>query len=140
MSTAGATRLHLSAVVLLASYLTEETAEELLAAAAHKPKSGIEQLLAERLPRPELPARVQAIAPSPTPPTEPLSPGTVGLHAPETVEPPPPRPKVARLSPQRFALEVTIAQSTHDKLRSLQFLGPKPHVRVRVRTTVTAPT
>src|SRR5437762_14105515 len=35
-------RLHLSAIVLLATHLTPETADELLAAAAHKSKSEIE--------------------------------------------------------------------------------------------------
>ncbi|MEO5617728.1 MAG: HNH endonuclease, partial [Candidatus Eisenbacteria bacterium] len=44
-------RLHLSAVAMLAPHLTGETADELLAAAAHKSKSEIEKLLAERFPR-----------------------------------------------------------------------------------------
>ena len=47
-------RLHLSAVVLLAPHLTEETTEEmankLLAGATHKSKSEIERFLAERFP------------------------------------------------------------------------------------------
>ena len=63
-------RLHLSGLVLLASHLTPENAEELLATAAHQTRSEIEQLLAVRFPRPELPTRV----------TE-LSPGTVGASA-----------------------------------------------------------
>src|SRR5262245_48786435 len=41
-------RLHLSGVVLLAAYLTEHTAQELLEAATHRTKLEIEQLLAER--------------------------------------------------------------------------------------------
>src|SRR5262245_59173501 len=48
-------RLHLSGVVLLAPYLTEYTAEELLAAATHKTTKQIERLIAERFPRPDLP-------------------------------------------------------------------------------------
>ena len=63
-------RLHLSAVVMLAPHLTPETADELLAAAAGKSKSEIEQLLAQRFPRPDLPARVEAIS---LPPAEPLA-------------------------------------------------------------------
>src|SRR6266705_2093135 len=46
-------RLHLSAVGLLAPYLTPENAGELLAAAALKTKSEIEELLARRFPRSE---------------------------------------------------------------------------------------
>ena len=52
-------RLHLSAVVLLASHLSPENADELLAAATHKTKAEIEQLLAERFPQSDVPARVQ---------------------------------------------------------------------------------
>ena len=58
-------RLHLSAVVMLAAHLTPENAEELLEAAAHQSKVGIEQLLAERFPRPDLPGRIEALAPAP---------------------------------------------------------------------------
>ena len=76
-------RLHLSAVVLLAPYLTSENAEELLAAATHRSKSEIEQLIAARFPRPEVPALVQAVAaPLRAPARFQLSPGTVGLLAP----------------------------------------------------------
>src|SRR5437867_8704263 len=53
--------LHLSGVVMLAPHLTPENAEALLAAAEHKSKSEIEQLLAQRFPRKELPARLQAL-------------------------------------------------------------------------------
>ena len=56
--------LHLSAVVMLAPHLSEGTADGLLAAAAHKSKAELEQLLAERFPRPDLPSRVQAMAPA----------------------------------------------------------------------------
>ena len=59
-------RLHLSAVVRLAPCLTPENAEELLAAATHRSKAGIEQLLAERFPRPDLPARIEALTPAQT--------------------------------------------------------------------------
>src|SRR5437867_11441272 len=43
-------RLHLSAVITLAPHLTPDNAGELLAAAVHKTRAEIEQLLAERLP------------------------------------------------------------------------------------------
>jgi len=60
-------RLHLSAAVMLAPRLTEDTVDELLAAATHKSKAEIEQLLAERFPAPDLPAWVEALPkPSPT--------------------------------------------------------------------------
>ncbi len=117
-------RLHLSAVVLLAPRLTEETAEELLAAAAHRTKAEIEVLIAQRFPRPDLPSRVQAIAP-PRLASE-HAPGHVEAspeqHAPGHVEGPAPPARVAPLSSERFALQLTIGQGTHDKLRRAQEL------------------
>jgi hypothetical protein len=68
-------RMHVSAVCLLAPYLTEDSVAELLAVAGHKTKSEIEQLLAVRFPRPDVPARVQAIASAL--PIDPLAAGTV---------------------------------------------------------------
>src|SRR6266516_4098558 len=64
-SAVAAGRLHLSAVVTLAPHLTEDTADELLAAAAHKTRAEIELLLAQRCPRPDVPARLEAISPLP---------------------------------------------------------------------------
>ena len=137
--------LSLGAVLLLTPYLAAEAAEELLAAAANRPKSEIEQLLANRLPKPDVATRLEAL-----PPSCQLAPGRVGMttaqHAthPEStlldplapapmetpadglasrlVGTPGPSAKVAPLSPERFALQVTIGQETHDKLRYAQAL------------------
>jgi 5-methylcytosine-specific restriction endonuclease McrA len=54
-------RLHLSAVVLLAPHLSPANAAELLAAAAHRSKAQVEQLVAERFPRPDVPTLVRPI-------------------------------------------------------------------------------
>jgi hypothetical protein len=54
-------RLHLSAVCLLASHLTAQNADELLAAAAHQTKARIRRWLAERFPQSEMMALVPAI-------------------------------------------------------------------------------
>jgi hypothetical protein len=63
-------RLHLGAVGLLAPHLTPGSANELLAAAAHRTKSEVEQLIAERFPRSEMLALVQAIPAAPALPHE----------------------------------------------------------------------
>ena len=131
-------RLHLSAVILLAPHLTPENRDELLAAAAGRSKSEIEQLLAERFPRPDVPARVQALSAPPGQVIDQLSPGIVELlpdqHAPGRVqasderlapgsaERSADRPKLAPLSPERFALQLTMSQELHDKLRYAQEL------------------
>src|SRR5438876_3074749 len=56
-------RLHLAAVCLLAPHLTAENAAELIEAATYRPKSEIEELLARRFSRQDVPARVFAISP-----------------------------------------------------------------------------
>ena len=126
-------RLHLSAVCLLAPYLTPENADALLRAGTHKTKPEIEELLAERFPRSEVLALVQAIpASSPARAHEQLAPGQVERHeservgsaeqlAPEQVGPAP-RSKVTPVAPERFLLQLTVGRSTHDKLQYAQTL------------------
>jgi len=122
-------RVSLSAVVLLAPHLTANTADELLAAAAHRSKSEVEQLLAQRFPAPELPTVLEAIGPALSPASfRPWAPGpgapgvadSVASSAPGRIDVP--RPRLAPLAPQRFALQLTIEQGTHDKLRYAQAL------------------
>jgi 5-methylcytosine-specific restriction endonuclease McrA len=67
-------RLHLTAVLLLAPFLSRENVDELLMAATHRTRGEIEHLLAQRFPRPDLPTRVQVI-------------GTPRVTAPLTAEP-----------------------------------------------------
>jgi hypothetical protein len=159
-------RLHLSAVVTLATHLTSGNVDELLAAATHKTRAEIEQLLARRFPRPDLPERLQAI-PSPSPietmatsQEDQLSPGTVdaltipvgqptlasplplppGTVDASTISPgqpalepvqqlshgkvqaPAPRARMMPLAPQRYGLQATVDQETHDLLQEAQAL------------------
>src|SRR5262245_12409726 len=119
-------RVHLSGLTLLAAHLTPENADELLAAATHKSKREIERLLAERFPKPDMPAQVRVIPQSshqvPTPEA-----GSFQLQAVANIESEPapgqvsgpvipshigsPRPaelaRVAPLSPQRFGVQFT---------------------------------
>ncbi len=149
-------RLNLSAVLMLAPYLTPESAGDLLAAAVGKTNGELEQLLAERFPRPDVPTLVRAIpadehapghvedlgselAPEPVddlgvqlaarPVHENVNqhaPGHVGALALAPVDgsgvqlaarPVEPHAKLSPLSPGRFALQLTLAQETHEKLR-----------------------
>ncbi|HYM81761.1 MAG TPA: hypothetical protein VEY91_10190 [Candidatus Limnocylindria bacterium] len=121
-------RLHLSAVVMLTPHLTPQNAEELIGAAARRTKSELEQLLAQHFPQPELPGQVRAICDPPAPALLPgqLAPEPVGAPigqlAPGQVEAVAPRAKVAPIARQRFALQLTIGQSTYDKLQYAQGL------------------
>jgi 5-methylcytosine-specific restriction endonuclease McrA len=123
-------RLHLTAITLLSPYLTEDTAASLLEAAADKTKAEIEHLLAERFPKSDLLAWVAEMPAS----------GSAVQLAPERVEGPQrvvesgpgipqlapervvDRSRVTPLSSRSFALQVTLDQNAHDKLRHLQAL------------------
>jgi hypothetical protein len=127
-------KLHLSAVVLLAPYLNTANADSLLAAATYKSKAEVEQLLAERFPGSESLALMEALPRAPMPcgrrsdaePAEADSTKCVTesscQHAPGHVGTPTPRSRVAPIAPERFVLQVSIGQSTRDKLRYAQEL------------------
>ena len=116
-------RLHLSGVVMLAPRLTSDNAEELLAAAVHKTRPEIELLLAERFPRPDVPTQILPIpvASAASSPGEPLGP-IVEQRAPGRVATPAPLPKLTPRSSHRYALTVTIEETTHAKLCHVQAL------------------
>jgi 5-methylcytosine-specific restriction endonuclease McrA len=127
-------RLHLTGVGMLVPHFTEDTAAQLLAAAAGKTKAGIEHLLAERFPKSDLLAWVAPMAAAvPSPSAAQLAPAQVG-RVQETVLPtgtearqPAPgqvntRPRVAPLSAESYALQVTMGRGAHEKLRHVQEL------------------
>lgn len=79
-------RLHVSGALLLAPKLLVANAWELLEAAAGRTKSGIELLLAERFPQPDVPTVLRPIAPAVIPDLScQLAPGRVGMTLPEHV-------------------------------------------------------
>jgi 5-methylcytosine-specific restriction endonuclease McrA len=108
-------RLHLSAVVLLARHLTENTAEELLSAATHKTKAEIEQMLAARFPASEVLTWVAVPAAQNVPPLScQLSPGKAArVHEVHKVTP---------LSTESYAVQFTMSQGAREKLRYVQAL------------------
>jgi hypothetical protein len=114
-------RLHVSALMTLSAYLTAENADGLLAAAANQTRAGIERLIAERFPQPDLPTLVLPVT-APTCGSQ-LAPGRVNFspteHAARLSEPP---SRVAPLAPQRFAVQFTMDQETHDDLLYAQAL------------------
>ena len=100
-------RLHTRAVLMLARHLTSGNADDLLAAATHKSRFEIEQLLAERFPRPDLPERLRAIT---APPVSTLM-ATPALGS------------VVQLAPERVGM--TIPEQSH------RMGGPGSHPRSR---------
>ena len=108
-------RLHLSAVVLLAPHLTPENAAELLAAATHQSKSEIERLLAERFPRTDLLAWVEEIPASsllrtagqqaPGPVEDDQEPTPTGVGVPQQAPGPVPSPPVPERAGDRARVQ-----------------------------------
>jgi len=131
--------LNLTTVVLLAPHLKPDNADELLAAAAHQPKSGVLLLIARHFPQPDLPTWIvatsqnhsMALDPDPvfdicgtrldlTEPSESAHP--VGA---DDVVP----TRLAPLTPERFGLQTTIDRETQDDLaRARELLGPGTQV------------
>jgi 5-methylcytosine-specific restriction endonuclease McrA len=128
-------RLSLSAIVLLAPYLTQENAEELVGAASNQSIAEVERLLAERFPRTELLALVEAVpgcspaaaacASSPAG-AVPGSPGTLvpqgSTWTPVVRNGNGSRSGVEPIAAQRYALHVAVDQDTHDLLVRAQEL------------------
>src|SRR5690349_1791865 len=101
-------RLHVSAVILLGSCLSPGNAKDLIAAATHKTKSEIEQLIAERFPRLDVPTVLQRIADSEVTSSEQkcaLERISVKSEVSSSGLP----PKIEPLAPERHALQCTIA-------------------------------
>ena len=125
-------RLHLSGLCLLAPYLTEENARELLLSAEGMPTSEIELLIARRFPRSEELPMIESIATSdPTPTSETSHEGpSMESQVPETSSKTAPRQffdislrsQVKPIAAQRFSLHLTMSQATRDKLSYAQDL------------------
>jgi 5-methylcytosine-specific restriction endonuclease McrA len=137
-------RLHLSAVGLLAPHLTTGNARELIASAARKTKSEVEQLIAERFPRTELMPMVDALPAQSRESGDELAPGQVESRGSEGAELAPgqvesrgservelapgqvgnsaPRWKITPIAHRRYALHVVVGQEAIEKLRHAQAL------------------
>ena len=143
-------RLHLTAVNVLAPYLTTGNTDDLIAAASHRTRKEIEELLAARFPKTEFLPLVEMIPGTSDDArvavrarTDELTPVRVGTEmlnslAPERVnlttqamsvtacraelaaERVAPRSMVKPHAPDRFALHLTLSRETYEKLRRAQ--------------------
>ena len=116
----------LTAVRLLGRHLTPENHQAVLARAARRSRSQIDALVAELAPQPDVPTSVRKLptlrsaAPASTPVIgEPSGPPAAPSPA---VFVPAPRPNVQPTAPERYRVQFTIGEQTHEKLRRLQTL------------------
>jgi hypothetical protein len=118
--------LHLTAISLLSRHLTMENHQAVLAAARHKSKREVEEIVADLQPRPPVPSTVRKlptcsteIAASPSVKTTPDA-RTIAVAEPLTS--PARRSEVKPLAPEQFKVQFTIPRETYDKLRQAQDL------------------
>jgi hypothetical protein len=112
-------RVHLSGLTLLAPHFKAGNVDDLLAAASGRRKSEIEILLATRFPQVEALRLDDGICALPTSPPVPVMVTADPQPAPGQVTVP---TRVAPITAQRFAVQVTIDRETHDLLRYAQDL------------------
>ncbi len=123
-------RLHLSGTAKLLPHLTRENRDVLLSLAVHKSKREIEELLAERAPRPDVPALMRRLPARPIREkaevsTVELRPdGVQGTAAPDVVTRPVPvsLAVVEPLSPARYKVQFTAGAELYEKLERLRAL------------------
>lgn len=127
--------LHLTAISLLAPHLTENNLQRVLAAARHKSKREVEELVASLRPQPVVQASVRKL-PGPRLPAaatikSALLPESEAFAVPAVIETAidPPvsgtraRPAdVKALAPERYKVQFTVSREAHDKLREAQDL------------------
>jgi hypothetical protein len=117
--------LNLTTVRLLARHLTPENHEQVLASAAGKRKTEVEELVASLAPWPDVPPSIRKLPP-PRPAAVGASPAAgspPSTPAPATTDAalrPPARPAplaVTPLAPERYKVQITVGADTLEKLR-----------------------
>jgi len=124
--------MSLTSVRMLSPHLTDENWQTVLARAGGRSRRDIEALVAELAPRLDVPSSVRKlpnIAPAvPTAPVPAIQAAAIAIPVPPASLPaiPPPltprRPIIEATSPQRYRVQFTIGEESHDKLRRLQTL------------------
>jgi 5-methylcytosine-specific restriction endonuclease McrA len=121
--------LTLSAVAMLARYLTSANADELLSAAKGKTNALVAELIAQRFPRPDLPTLVQSassphVAWQALPSAQAAVPNcqALAVRQVDSVEVSPSGSRVMPLAPERHGVQFTIGKSDLDLLRRAQDL------------------
>jgi hypothetical protein len=123
--------LNVTTVRLLAPHLADGNHEELLAAAMHRSKREVEELVARRFPRPDVPSSVRKVperrptAPAvSTPGAAVASPAEASVDTPLPMTPSPSvkRPLVAPLAADRYEIRFTASGAVRDKLKVAQDL------------------
>jgi hypothetical protein len=127
--------LHLTAVSLLRPHVTDENHRDLLAAAGHKTKCQVEEIIAKLRPQPRVSSTVRKL-PTRTPPatqaSTPLESGRLLAAVPSGAEREADRGasravsskriEIKPLSPEQYKVQFTVSRETHARIREAQDL------------------
>jgi hypothetical protein len=120
--------IHLTGVKLLAPHLTPSNHVELLDLARHKSKRAIEELLADRAPKPDAPSFVRRLpAPPALRPEQPVAVAVIESAETGSQAVPSPSPPVRSIAPEplgqdRFKIQFTASGALREKLQEAQAL------------------
>ena len=141
-------RIHLCGIGVLSKHLTDTNYEGVLATAAHKSKTELEELVAELAPKPDVPPTVRK---RPQPRAKPNPPSSSSESRPDAgeqetpaarvdVRPAKPEPpaSVEPLAPARYKVTFTASAELRDKLRRLQALMPERDLACIIDVAVSA--
>jgi 5-methylcytosine-specific restriction endonuclease McrA len=124
--------VHLTAIGLLAPHLTAENHQQVLAAARHRSKREVEEIVASLRPQAPVPASVRRLqtpkalladrAPAPPDPTRAAPTTTERAAVQPALEKPKPRAEVKPLAPEQYKVQFTVSRATYQNLREAQDL------------------
>ena len=124
--------VHLTAIGLLAPHLTAENHQQVLAAARHRSKREVEEIVASLRPQAPVPASVRRLptpkalladrAPAPPDPTRAAPTTTERAAVQPALEKPKPRAEVKPLAPEQYKVQFTVSRETYQNLREAQDL------------------
>jgi hypothetical protein len=112
--------VNLTTVRLLAPHLTAENHRALLEEAKGMTRRQVDKSVARLAPKPDVPSSIRRL-PAPVPSAQPES-VVMATTKPTSPTPAAHRSVVAPLSPERYRLQLTVGEDTHDDLRCLQDL------------------
>src|SRR5687767_7302010 len=115
--------LNLTSARVLTPHLTPGNVKDVLARASGRRRREIDLLIAELHPRPDAPTLIRRL---PTPAASPAVDTPPSMSEPPATAPPvltpTARPTIQATAPERYKVQFTVGQETHDKLRRLQDL------------------
>lgn len=109
--------LHLSALVLLRDHLNETTYDEIVREASGKSKREIQEMIARRAPKPDVPSMIRRLPEPAAKPVPAATQASTPAHAPPAARPASPTPpRIEPLSEGRYKVQLTASAELRKKI------------------------